>query len=190
MSHVVTLDIQVSDFEMADQGALRCGLIGIKFRKALDWGAWLNDYHGEDAAYKNGYDPEDYGNCEFCLVSEKSPVGQAEAEARKQGRHLSEAEIEAILVERYGPVWQKATSKDYSISFKKNPNGGGFKPIMDTMDQRLMTLIGGKGAPKLRAACAVAGVRIAARKERHQLLSEQALPDGSVKLRVRVPRRG
>ncbi len=37
-------------------------------QKKFEWfGKWVKDYHGDDAAYKNGIDPETFGQCDHCI---------------------------------------------------------------------------------------------------------------------------
>lgn len=64
MSHVVDCDIVIKDLPAFKEA---CKEIGLEFRenqKNWRWyGQWMNDYDAEDAAYKAGIKPEDYGKC-------------------------------------------------------------------------------------------------------------------------------
>lgn len=64
MSHVVDCDIVIKDLDAFKEA---CKEIGLEFRenqKTWKWfGRWMNDYDAEDAAYKAGVKPEDYGKC-------------------------------------------------------------------------------------------------------------------------------
>ena len=64
MSHVVDCNIVIKDLE-AFKAA--CEELGMEFRlnqKTWKWyGQWVNDYDAQDAAYKAGIKPEDYGKC-------------------------------------------------------------------------------------------------------------------------------
>lgn len=68
MSHIATVSIQIKDLESLKKA---CKDIGLEFRegqKTYKWfGRWVNDYNGQDAAYKNGIKPEDYGKCEHAI---------------------------------------------------------------------------------------------------------------------------
>jgi hypothetical protein len=48
-----------------------CKKVGLEFRenqKTYKWyGRWVQDYHGSNAAYKLGINPEDYGKCEHAI---------------------------------------------------------------------------------------------------------------------------
>lgn len=63
MSHVVAHpNICFSDFDAIRSA---CDELGLEFREGQKtwkyWGSWANDYHQENAAYKHGIDPKDYG---------------------------------------------------------------------------------------------------------------------------------
>ena len=68
MSHVATIDIEIKDL-----AALRaaCAEVGLEFRegqKDFRWyGKWVGDYNGQDAAYRAGLDPKDYGKCDHAI---------------------------------------------------------------------------------------------------------------------------
>lgn len=68
MSHVAAVDVQILDLEALKRA---CETLGLEFRKGkktFKWyGTWVNDYHGNDAAYKNGVNPKDYGKCQHAI---------------------------------------------------------------------------------------------------------------------------
>jgi hypothetical protein len=185
------VDIEISDMEALVQAAERdCGLVAVCTPQFDWWGRWLEDYHAADAAYRHGFDPKTYGACDFALVQADSPLGRAELEARKAGRRLTAEEAEAVRVKYYGKDWKTNTSKPYSIGVVKDKEGPGYKLAWDYMDARLVTAVGGNAAPRLKSRYGVRSVRRVAQEHRHQVVREQPLADGSVKLTVRVPRRG
>jgi hypothetical protein len=189
MSHVVGIDIEISDLaalEAAAEGA--CDLVAVRTTQYDWWGRWLNDYHGSNAAYKMGFKPEDYGTCEFALVQKDSPIGIAELEARKQGRRLTHDEVTALRVKHYGEHWATSTSKPYSIGVVKNADKPGYKLAFDTMDGRLVAKIGGHSADKLRQHYGVAGARRLAQKKRYKV-TETPQANGDILLTIRVPRK-
>lgn len=69
MSHVVAHpDVCFSDF---DALSAACEELGLEFRSGQKtwkyWGSWANDYHQQDAAYKHGIKPEDYGKGDHAI---------------------------------------------------------------------------------------------------------------------------
>ena len=68
MSHVATVDIEIKDLAAL---RLACSEIGLEFRegqKTFKWyGRWVNDYSADDAAYRAGIDPKNYGKCDHAL---------------------------------------------------------------------------------------------------------------------------
>lgn len=69
MSHVATVaDVTIKSIPAIQKA---CKELGLEFRegqKKFKWfGRWVNDYSAQDAAYKNGIKPEDYGNCEHAI---------------------------------------------------------------------------------------------------------------------------
>jgi len=48
-----------------------CAELGLTFhenQKTYKWyGTWVNDFHGQDAAYRHGIKTEDYGKCEHAI---------------------------------------------------------------------------------------------------------------------------
>jgi hypothetical protein len=68
MSHVVTCELVVKDLESLAKASEQLGMelmIGQKNWKF--YGRWVDDYHAEDAAYKHGIKPADYGKCDHAI---------------------------------------------------------------------------------------------------------------------------
>jgi len=69
MSHVVSSRCVALDIECLKHTIMK-HFPQLKWveKKKYNWfGKWMADFHGQDAAYKNGIAPEDYGNCDFCI---------------------------------------------------------------------------------------------------------------------------
>lgn len=68
MSHVATIDLQVKDLAALKAACAKLGLELVEGQKTHKWyGRWVNDYSAQDAAYRNGIDPKDYGKCEHAI---------------------------------------------------------------------------------------------------------------------------
>lgn len=68
MSHVATVDLQILDLDALKAACEEIGLIWKEGQKTYRWyQKWMNDYGKDDAAYKNGIKPEDYGKCEHAI---------------------------------------------------------------------------------------------------------------------------
>ena len=68
MSHVATVDLVFKDLEALKKVCEDLGLIWKENQKTYRWyGTWVRDYHAQDAAYKNGIDPKNYGKCEHAI---------------------------------------------------------------------------------------------------------------------------
>ena len=68
MSHVSTIQTIVNDLDALKQAADYLGLEFVEGQRTFKWyGSWVRDYHEEDAAYKQGHNPEDYGKCDHAL---------------------------------------------------------------------------------------------------------------------------
>ena len=71
MSHVATLDIRFKECELdcLERAVESLGLKLIRNQTSYRWyGRWVKDYHGTNAAYKNGIDPKDYGKCDHVIT--------------------------------------------------------------------------------------------------------------------------
>lgn len=68
MSHVTTIEVDITDF---DQLAAACAMLGLEFvrnQKTYRWyGRWVNDFNEEVAAASSGFDPETFGQCEHAI---------------------------------------------------------------------------------------------------------------------------
>lgn len=76
MSHVVgASDYPIMDLEALATAAEACGLEFRAGQTSYKWyGKFMNDYHGQDAAYKNGVKPETYGKCLHALRVRDNPA--------------------------------------------------------------------------------------------------------------------
>ena len=76
MSHVVSHDTVVKE-EHLDCFAQACTDCGLEFKPNQKnykfFGSWVNDYHKDDAAYKNGFDPKEFGKCEHAASVKDKP---------------------------------------------------------------------------------------------------------------------
>jgi hypothetical protein len=68
MSHVRAIEVQIKDLDSLKEAVTELGLTFIEGKTKFAWyGRWVNDYHGEDAAFKHGIATEDYGKCEHVI---------------------------------------------------------------------------------------------------------------------------
>src|SRR5437016_6251552 len=68
MSHVAAIKTEITDLEALKRACDELGLTFKEGQTTYKWfGQWVNDYHGEDAAYKSGIDPKDYGKCAHAI---------------------------------------------------------------------------------------------------------------------------
>lgn len=68
MSHVVSIKTELKDLEAVQAACKELGLVFHAGQKSIRWyGSWMNDYDGEDAAYKLGIKPEEYGKCDHAI---------------------------------------------------------------------------------------------------------------------------
>lgn len=68
MSHVATVEIEFKDLAALKAAVERIGLEWREGQKTFKWyGRFMNDYHGQDAAVTQGYDPQDFGKCEHAI---------------------------------------------------------------------------------------------------------------------------
>lgn len=74
MSHVSKIELLVEDLDALEKA---CELIGcelVRGQTTYKWyGQWVNDYHGDDAAYKHGVDPSQYGKCVHAIRVKGNP---------------------------------------------------------------------------------------------------------------------
>lgn len=70
MSHVAQVEIEVKDLDALKTACKRLGLTFVEGQKTYAWyGRWVNDYDAENAAYRYGIPPEDYGKCEHAITA-------------------------------------------------------------------------------------------------------------------------
>ena len=68
MSHIVSSKVVIADLACLKQAIQKFQALRWIDKKTYSWyGTFMNDYHGDDAAYKDGVDPKDYGKCEAAL---------------------------------------------------------------------------------------------------------------------------
>jgi len=68
MSHVAKIDIKITDLDALEKAAADCGLELVRGQKTYKWyGRWVDDYSANDAAYKHGIKPADYGSCDHAI---------------------------------------------------------------------------------------------------------------------------
>jgi hypothetical protein len=187
VSHVISVDVTVKDPKALAAAGDNCSMIDVD---TPDWGwfgRWVNDYSADNAAYKNGITPAQYGKCEFALVQRDSPLGQAELAARAAGRRLTPAEVEAIRVKHYGKDWRTNTSKPYDVGVITNPAGPGYKLVYDFYSggNGLRAKIG-EDANTLRQHYSLETSKRVAARLGHRQLGVETLENGDIKLRVEV----
>jgi len=72
MSHVATVEIEVEDIDVLEEVCKENGWSLNRNQKTFKWyGKWVNDFHGDTAAYKHGIDPKNYGKCEHAINVKK-----------------------------------------------------------------------------------------------------------------------
>lgn len=68
MSHVSALKVRVKNLDALRQAASELGLEFVEGQKTFKWyGRWMNDWHGESAAYRQGIEPSKYGTCDHAI---------------------------------------------------------------------------------------------------------------------------
>jgi hypothetical protein len=68
MSHVSAIKLVIEDLDALEKAAELIGCELVRNQKTWKWyGKWVNDYHGDDAAYRHGIKTEDYGKCEHAI---------------------------------------------------------------------------------------------------------------------------
>lgn len=188
-SHVVAIDVDIKDRAAFEAAAARCGMVAVDTGEWGWYGRWVNDYAADNAAYRHGVSVEDYGKCDFALEQADGPVGKAALAALADGRRLTPAEVEALRVEHHGADWRTNTGKPYSVGVTRNADGK-YKLAYDFYagGNGLMAKIGDEGR-LLAQHYGVQTARNVATLQRHRIVSESKLPDGSIRLQVQVPAR-
>jgi len=68
MSHVASVKTVVKDLDILEKACQAIGLELVRNKHTFKWyGTWVNDYNGQNAAYRNGIDPKEYGKCEHAI---------------------------------------------------------------------------------------------------------------------------
>lgn len=72
MSHVAAIGVKIAPDEFGLQALeLACKELGLELRRGkrtYKWfGQWVNDYSAENASYKHGRNPKDYGKCDHAI---------------------------------------------------------------------------------------------------------------------------
>lgn len=74
MSHVAAVALEIKDLDALEEACKAIGLELVRGQKTYRWyGKWVKDYHGDDAAYKHGIKPEDYGKCAHAVRVKGKP---------------------------------------------------------------------------------------------------------------------
>lgn len=138
-------------------------------QKEYKWvGQWYNDYHAEDAAYKHGIDPKDYGKCEHVIRFKRTLEEEAAFTAAPQTR-------------------------PNEIGLVRLPNGT-LAPVFDFYGSRgaeLRELVGGASCPelvKLVNQCKV--VLQVAKNKGHTVKSIERLDNGKIKMKIGIQQGG
>lgn len=123
MSHVTLSKAKISDtsFDLAAV-EMACKMIGLEFvrdQTNFHWyGSWVNDYHAENAAYRQGMQTEDYGKCQHII---RLPRSMHEDEIYAQDPNRRPYEI--------GLVKQKDGT--FGLAFDHFAGGAGVAQILD-----------------------------------------------------------
>jgi|APCry1669188910_1035180.scaffolds.fasta_scaffold21088_2 hypothetical protein len=68
MSHVSSINLHIKDLAALRAACHELGLTFLENKKSFEWyGHWVDDYSAQDAAYRNGIKPEDYGKCAHAI---------------------------------------------------------------------------------------------------------------------------
>ena len=68
MSHVVSIETKLTDLGAVKAACARMGWQFCEGQETFKWyGTWVGDYNAEDAAFKLGIKPEDYGKCDHAI---------------------------------------------------------------------------------------------------------------------------
>lgn len=88
MSHVATVQIEIKDLASLQKACEELGLVFHENKTSFKWyGRWVNDYSAQDAAYRNGIDPKDYGKCKHA-IGLKSGQGYEIGVVEKNGHYV------------------------------------------------------------------------------------------------------
>lgn len=79
MSHVICYaNLAITDLDVLRQVAEEVGMELVEATTYKWYGSWVNDYSKEDAAYKLGIQPEQYGKCDGWKLKLKNNPGAYE----------------------------------------------------------------------------------------------------------------
>ena len=68
MSHVASVDLEVTDLVALKKACAEMGLTYMEGQTTYKWyGRFMNDYQGADAAFLHGMNPKDYGKCAHAI---------------------------------------------------------------------------------------------------------------------------
>jgi hypothetical protein len=68
VSHVAAIKFCITDLEALKVACEKRGLEFVEGQKTFKWfGQWVDDYNATDAAYRQGFDPKNYGKCEHAI---------------------------------------------------------------------------------------------------------------------------
>lgn len=71
MSHVVSIDVKIKNLKSLKKVCKDLGLTFNEGQKQFKWyGRWMDDYHGEDAAFRD-HDPKKFGTCDHAISCPK-----------------------------------------------------------------------------------------------------------------------
>jgi hypothetical protein len=104
MSHVVAIKTELRDLEAVKAACQRLGFKFLEGQTTFKWyGRWFNDYNAEDAAFRRGIEPEDYGKCHHAISVPNTSMGY-EAGLVRQGDYyvLSMDFFDSGLTEQMG----------------------------------------------------------------------------------------
>ena len=112
-SHVEAIKFQVTDMECLKRAAAKLGFKFVK-KSTYGWyGKWVKDFHGENAAYKRGVNPEDYGkNASYVLTMPgcEGPTYNGGSTNYEIGIHEVSPGFYAFVWDFYGEGGQKLSS--------------------------------------------------------------------------------
>lgn len=128
MSHVVCSSILINDLDALRKAVARFPeLKWNENKKTFNWyGEWVDDYAANDAAYKNGIDPDQYGTCDVCIQRERACQQHYEIGVvrRRDGQgwslvwdHYSSGENLSEIIGRSGEKLTTAYAEEYIRQF-------------------------------------------------------------------------
>lgn len=68
LSHVAAVLAEIDNLDALEAACKELGLTFVHGQKTFKWfGEWVGDYNAQDAAFKHGIDPKDYGKCAHAI---------------------------------------------------------------------------------------------------------------------------